>query len=147
MFALGGMPIVGVGVLAAVLYVRVSVLDLAPIPGAEISETKLLLKNVVGADFEVVETNYDGLSKDDFVSVYAWKTGKRSSWIGSLVDKKELLFRYEPSWNGEESIPAIKAIGPNSIRISVPRVSSIIAEHRNWKQISIEYSISHVDSI
>src|ERR1700736_3442555 len=115
--AFGGLALIG----AIVLYVRIVVLHLAPIPGAEISETKMELRNVAGADFEVVETDYDGFSKEEFVSVYVWKAGRRSNWMGQLAHRKDLLFRYDPSW--DESIPIIEATGPNSIRISVERVS------------------------
>ncbi len=131
-------------VLGVVIYVCLAFTGLLPGPGSDYSETKLELKNIGGADFDVIETSTDGLTKDQYVSVYAYKSGSRSSRLARLLHPKELLFRYDP-WNWDEPMPAIDAVGRANIRISLARVSSVIYQKRTWKSISVDYKIGFVE--
>jgi hypothetical protein len=108
------------------------------------SETKLVLNNVAGAGFDVVETDSDMLAKEQFVSVYVYDSGSRSNWLKRLVHPRVLLFRYDP-WNWEEPMPTIEADRPDHIRISIPRVSSILFQKRQFKRIDVDYAVGFVE--
>jgi len=128
------------------LYICLALVGLAPAPapGADISETKLALKNLSGADFEVIETDSDTIAKQQFVSVYVCDSASQSNWLSRLTHRKELLFRYDP-WNWDEPMPVIETIKPGRVQISVGRVSSIIYQKHDWKNLSVDYKIGFVE--
>ena len=109
-----------------------------------ISETKLVLSDVAGAGFDVVETDSDTLAKQQFVSVYVYGSGTRSNWLARLVHPRVLLFRYDP-WTWDEPMPTIETDGPSHIRISISRVSSVLYQKRQYKRIAVDYAIGFVE--
>lgn len=121
----------------------VALVGLAPGPGTNISETKLELKNLSGADFEVIETDSDTLAKEQFVSVYVCDLASRSNWLSRLTHRKELLFRYDP-WNWDEPMPMIEMTKFGRVQISIGRVSEIIYQRHEWKKLSLDYKIGFV---
>ena len=92
----------------------------------------------------MVETDSDTLAKEQFVSVYVYDSGSRSNWLKRLVHPRVLLFRYDP-WNWDEPMPTIESDRPGHIRISIPRVSSVVLQKRRFKQIDVEYAIGSVE--
>jgi hypothetical protein len=128
----------------APLYIVLGLIGIVPMPRTDISETKLQVKDLSGADFQVIETDHDALAKEEFVSVYASESMDRSNWLSHLIHRKQLLFRYDP-WNWDEPMPTIKNVGPGRVQISVGRVSSIIFQRRDWKKVSIDYNIGFVE--
>jgi hypothetical protein len=125
------------------LYICLALVGLAPGPGTNISETNLELKNLSGADFEVIETDSDTLAKEQFVSVYVCDPVSRSNWLSRLTHRKELLFRYDP-WNWDEPMPMIEMTKPGRVQISIGRVSEIIYQRHEWKKLSVDYKIGFV---
>lgn len=134
-------PLVLVG--AAVVCGVLLLVGLLWIPGGNISETKLVLSNIDGAGFEVVYTNSDTLAKQEWVNVYVYDSGSQHSWLGRLIHRKTLLFSYDP-WTSDD-VPRIEATGPDNIRISIPRVSSINYQSRHWKRLSVDYRIGFIE--
>lgn len=111
--------------------------------GANISETRLVLNDLNGAGFEVIYTNSDTLAKQEWVNVYVYDSGSRSHWLSRLIHPKTLLFSYDP-WNSDD-VPRIEATGPRNIRISIPRVSSVIYQNHRWKGLSVDYQIGLIE--
>lgn len=130
-------------VAAAVIYSGLVVFGVLPLPGANISETMLVLNDVNGAGFEVIYTNSDTLAKEEWVNVYVYDSGSQSNWFNRLIHRKTLLFSYDPGYPAET--PHIEAVGPQDIRISIPRVSSVLYQGRRWKALSVDYQIAKVD--
>ena len=127
----------------AVLYGGLLRVGLAPLPNTNISETKLVVNNLNGAGFEVIYTNSDSLAKEEWVNVYVYEAGRRSDWLGRLIHPRTLLFSYDP-WNSDD-VPRIEGTGPGSIRISIPRVSSVIYQSHRWKDLSVDYQIGFIE--
>ena len=104
--------LVGYGVLAlvgvAVVYGGLALFGLLPIPGANISETMLVLDDVNGAGFEVIYTNSDTLAKQEWVNVYVYESGSQSNWLNRQIHRKTLLLSYDPGYPAET--PRIEAI-------------------------------------
>jgi hypothetical protein len=99
--------------------------------------TTEILKTVYdlsGFDFEISETDCDALSKDASVSVLASKHGET---------KKTLLFKYDPIWYA--SMPLITPLDQRTVRISIPRVSSLFFQRDSWDGLSITYDIGVID--
>jgi hypothetical protein len=138
-FGYGALALVGV----AVIYSGLVLFGLLPIPGANISETMLVLSDVNGAGFEVIYTNSDTLAKEEWVNVYVYDSGSQSNWLNRLNHRKTLLFSYDPGYPAET--PHIEAAGPQKVRISIPRVSSVRYEGHQWKTLSVDYQIAKVD--
>jgi len=110
----------------------------------EITDTELRIDNLAGADFEVTYTNFDGIAKDEWMSVYVSKAKPGPEpWYRRWSNRRELLFRYDPG-NYRERLPAIRESGSNRIRISVPRVSAIFCATKSWRNLSVEYDIGQV---
>lgn len=103
------------------------------------SETKTTLKDISGGDFEIVYTSCDTLAKDESVSVYV----SSRSWVSRLFYKETLLFRYDPAMSNDP-LPSITASSQNRILISIPQVSSIDVQRRNWGIVSIDYQIGKI---
>jgi hypothetical protein len=41
--------------------------------------------------------------------------------------------------------PRIELAGTKKVRISIPRVSSVLYQGRHWKDVSVDYQIAKVD--
>ena len=139
LFGYSALGLVGV----AVLYGGLVLYGLLPIPGANISETMLVLNDVNGAGFEVIYTNSDTLAKEEWVNVYVYDTGSQSNWLNRRIHRKTLLFSYDPGYPAET--PRIDAVGPRQVRISLSRVSSVLYQGHHWKTLSVDYQIAKVD--
>lgn len=113
------------------------------LPGAEMSETMVELKDVDGAGFEVIYTNSDTLAKEEWVNVYVYDSSSRTNWFSRLVHPKTLLFSYDPGYPAET--PAILAAGRRTIRILLSHISSVRYQSPRWKELSIYYKIAKVD--
>jgi hypothetical protein len=127
----------------AVIYGGSVLFGLLPIPGANISETMLVMNDVNGAGFEVIYTNSDTLAKEEWVNVYVYDSGTQSNWVNRLIHRKTLLFSYDPGYPAET--PRIEAAGPAKVRIAIPRVSSVLYQGHHWKTLSVDYQIEKVD--
>jgi hypothetical protein len=139
LFGFSALALVGI----ALIYFGLVLFGLLQIPGANISETMLMLNDVNGAGFEVVYTNSDTLAKQEWVNVYVYEPGSQSNWLNRLTHRKTLLFSYDPGYPAET--PRIEAAGPRKVIISVPRVSSVLYQGRNWKALSVDYQIAKID--
>jgi hypothetical protein len=91
----------------------------------------------------VIYTNSDTLAKEEWVNVYVYESGSRSNWLDRLIHPKTLLFSYDPGYPAEA--PRIEAAGPEKVRISIRRVSSVLHQDRHWKALSVDYQIAKVD--
>jgi hypothetical protein len=128
---------------AAIISGGLVLFGLLQVPGANISETMLVLNDVNGAGFEVIYTNSDTLAKEEWVNVYVYDSGSRSTWLNRLMHRKTLLFSYDPGYPA--LTPRIEAAGPGNVRISIPRVSSVLYQGHQWKGLSVDYQIAKVD--
>jgi hypothetical protein len=89
-------------------YAGLTYLGIVPSPTACSTETKLVKRNIAGLDFQITDSDCDTLAKEEFVSVYVSVSDSNRSWIGRLINRKELLFRYYPeNWNSP--LPSIVA--------------------------------------
>lgn len=116
-----------------------AIIQIKPNTLACFSETKTTLKDMSGGDFEIVYTTCDSLAKDESISVYV----SSRSWISRLFYKETLLFRYDPAMSNDP-LPSITASSQNRILISIPQVSSIDVQRRNWGIVSIDYQIGKI---
>jgi hypothetical protein len=107
-----------------------------------LTETESELKDLSGMDFQIQYTNCDTLAKDESMSVYVSDSGTNSS-LFHWPSKKYLLFRYDP-WNSEEHLPGISISPQKEIMISIPRVSSVMVENRQWKDRNVRYEIGYI---
>jgi len=137
--------IAGSIMLLATAYLFLAYIGVVPAPYTCSSETEKRIVDISGYDFEIVDTDCDALAKEEFVSVYVSKTeGNKNPLLVKLLGRKTLLFRYDPAmWNSP--LPLVTASGPNRILVSIPRVSSVLFQRRNWEHILINYDIGHVD--
>ena len=109
-----------------------------------ITETKMTLTNVAGADFEVTYADCDTLAKEEFVNVYISESETSSKFFWNRWrNKKTLLFQYDP--DDSLSLPTIKTTGPKKISISVSRVSSVLVQKKQWEHLSVDYEIGSVE--
>jgi hypothetical protein len=58
--------------------------------------------------------------------------------------RKTLLFQYDP-WSYDAPLPSITSLGHNRIQISVPRVSSVFFQKKNWENLSVDYKIGSIE--
>jgi len=79
LFAYSALALVGL----AVIYGGLVLFGLLPTPGANISETMLVLNDVNGAGFEVIYTNSDTLAKEEWVNVYVYDSGTQIELVES----------------------------------------------------------------
>jgi hypothetical protein len=87
-----------------------------------------------GFDFEVSETDCDGLAKDATTSVFVSKAGQA---------KKTLLFKYVPP--GFDAVPTITSLDEHTVRISIRRVPTIFCRSEKWQTLTVKYDIGVVD--
>jgi hypothetical protein len=103
--------------------------------GACITETREKFSNISGFNFEVIETDCDLIAKDASISVLVSR-GART--------RQTLLFKYDPG-GAPVPLPVIRLVGANSVRISVPRVSSLFYRTDHWETLSIDYDIGAIE--
>ncbi len=137
--------IAGSIMLLATAYLFLAYIGVVPAPYTCSSETEKRIVDISGYDFEIVDTDCDALAKEEFVSVYVSKTeGNKNPLLARLLRRKTLLFRYDPGmWNSP--LPLVTASGPNKILVSVPIVSSVLFQRRDWEHAHISYDIGHID--
>jgi hypothetical protein len=105
----------------------------------------LKVAELSGVKFEVESSSCDVIAKDEAVSVYAMKATKRGIWpFSSWGNRKTLVFRYDPG-RDDNPLPSITRPSQSIIRISIPEISSIAVQNREWDNISISYEIGKVD--
>src|SRR6185437_15715280 len=97
-------------------------------------EVRGKISDLSGFDFEISETDCDTLAKDASVSVLASKHGET---------KQTLLFKYDPLWF--EPVPSITFLDQRTVKISIPRVSSLFFQRNQWNGLSIVYEIGAND--
>jgi hypothetical protein len=112
--------------------------------GTNTFESVITICNLNGLDLEVENGSFDGIGKDEWVNVYAWKAGSRDSAFSRLLHRRTKLFNYDP-WNSDSAPPVIKADVPRHITISLPRVSSVSLEVGNFRDVVIGYKIDKVE--
>jgi|SRR5580704_2625742 hypothetical protein len=137
--------VTGVACVAAVLGGGYVVLRLVGVvePNACISEQRMSIPDLSGTKVEVVYTNCDTLAKDESISIYLSRA-KRESWFAKWWDHRVLVFRYDPG-RSDSPLPSITRASDSSILISIPEVSSVAHQSRNWENISIAYNLGKVD--
>jgi hypothetical protein len=85
-----------------------------------------------------------GTEKGRPPAIYVSKTEERGgSLFGRLFSRKTLVFRYDPAMNSP--LPLITASGPNTVLISISRISSIMFQSKSWDNVTIDYVIGQVD--
>lgn len=136
--------LVGVGLLCAALvggfagrYAFSMLFHESTTPNTCLSEQWEDIPNLEGLRFEVEYKNCDTLAKDEAVSVYVVETreGNRDT------NRRALVFRYDPG-GIQNQPPKITASGNHKVTISVPEVSSIAVQRRNWRDVAIDYHIA-----
>lgn len=133
----------GIGLLCAALvggfaarYAFSMLFNGSTIANACLSEQWEDIPNLAGLRFEVEYKNCDTLAKDEAVSVYVVETRRGARG----ANPRALVFRYDPGGSQNQS-PKITASGNHKVLISVPEVSSIIVQRRNWRDVAIDYNI------
>jgi len=107
-------------------------------------ETLATVRNLDGLDFEVEYGSFDGIGKDEWVNVYAWKAGSRDSAFSRLFHPRKRIFNYDP-WTWHAAPPEIKAMGAHSVLISLPRASSVSVEVRQFGDVAFDYRVDQVE--
>jgi hypothetical protein len=109
------------------------------------TEERLTIDDPAGFTFEVEYKSCDTLAKDEVISVYATKVASKGVGLFSRWrDQRTLLFRYDPGrW--DNPLPSITRPSRSAILISVPEVSSIGYQNREWEKMSVNYAIGRVD--
>ncbi|MFZ0909815.1 MAG: hypothetical protein WA766_10055 [Candidatus Acidiferrales bacterium] len=109
------------------------------------TESEVTINNISGGDFEITYTSIDRIAKEEFISVYISKAAEgREPFFVKWFRPKTLLFRYDPgAW--DRPLPSIRASGPNKVLISIPEVSEVLSQSRNWGNVSIDYNIGRID--
>lgn len=109
-----------------------------------ISEEKASIPDLAGVKVDIVYTNCDILAKDEALSIYFSRPGKRDLLFGRWRNRRALVFRYDPG-KPDSTLPSITHPSRSTIQISLPEVSSVIYQSRSWEDISIAYEIGKVD--
>jgi hypothetical protein len=120
----------------AARYVFSALFNGANIPNACLSEQWEEIPNVSGLRLEVEYKNCDTLAKDEAVSVYVLESREGAP----DPNHRALVFRYDPG-GVQSQRPKITASGNHRILISVPAVSSVIVQRRNWGDVAIDYNV------
>ena len=102
-------------------------------------------ENLDGIKFEVTDTDFDLLTKDEFVTVFASDASVKGRWFFYDWRSRRIpVLRYDRG-RFDEPWPLIKRSSAGTILISVPKVSSIGLQVRKWGRQSIDYEIGRVD--
>jgi hypothetical protein len=122
-----------------------SMVGIFPLFGATNTKTVMHIKNLSGYDYDIVDTTVDSIAKWEYISIYVSKSKKvHGNPLLIFFDKKSLIFRYDPGMSN--TLPVITPSGPNTIIISIPKISSVIYQVRKWGNMSIDYNIGRVIS-
>jgi hypothetical protein len=97
------------------------------------TERLATISDVSGFDFEVSRTDCDMIAKEVWISVFASKPGQAG---------KALVFEYDPFWY--ERVPLITSLDQHTVKISIPKVSSVLFQRASWISLSIVYDIGVV---
>jgi hypothetical protein len=112
------------------------------LPGVCMTEELKTIPNVSGMKFEAIYTNCDTLLKEDDVSVYvSTAVGGGKSWFARWRNRRTLIFSYVP---GRSDTLSIEASGDDRILISIPDVSAVLLQRREWRKMHIDYNIRRV---
>src|SRR5947209_18585224 len=113
-------------------------------PGACISEEMETLPDMSGAKVEVVYTGCHTIAKDETISVYFSRAAVNGeSLFAKWVNGRTVVFRYDPGH--PTSLPAIELGGKDRVVISIPEVSSVVLRRQRWRNLTIDYTIGHID--
>ena len=110
------------------------------------AEELTTIPNLSGMEFKVIYTSRARLFVTDYaISVYVRKADvKGESLLARWSNRQTLLFSYDPE-NSEGPPPSIQASGNDRILISIPMTSQIFFQSRKWRNVTIDYSIGHID--
>jgi hypothetical protein len=112
-------------------------------PDACISEGMKTIPDLSGIKVEVVYTNCDTLAKEESISIYLSRA-KKESWFAKWRNHRTLVFSYDPA-RSDSPLPSVTRPSDSTVLISVPEISSVIHQSRNWQNISIAYNLGKVD--
>lgn len=106
----------------------------------------LTIENLSGVTFEVEYENCDTLAKEEFMNVYATKIDPAAGVLQRWKNRRtrELIFSYDPS-RYDDPAPSITRPSQSRIQISIPRISSIVYQKREWAGMSVSYDIRHIE--
>jgi hypothetical protein len=94
---------------------------------------------------EATYTNCDTFAKEEVVSVYISRAAAPGeAFLARWLSQKTLIFRHDPG-RPDNPPPSITANGRGRILISIPEVSSVLLETKQWHDISVDYNIGHID--
>lgn len=111
------------------------------LPGACLRQELASIPSVSGVSFKITYTNCDVLAKHESIGIYASETPSRGGlWFGRWLHRDTLMFSYDPSGR-DNSLPSVKSLGRNRVLISVPEVSAVLFQRREWQKVSIDYTI------
>lgn len=108
------------------------------------SEERLKVEELSGVRIEVTYLSCDTLAKDEAIRVYAERMAFDGAWFPKWRNKRTLLFRYDPA-REDSPLPTIVRTSQSTILISIPEVSSISQESREWAGMSVKYDIGKID--
>ena len=86
-----------------------------------------------GLRFQISETDCSTLGEDASISVYG---------LNEKGGSRTLLFKYGPS---RDVLPTVEVRGQDRILISIPVVSDVVFQERQWMNRRIDYAIGHID--
>jgi len=113
------------------------------LPGACVTEELRNIPNLSGMKFEIIYTNCDTLAKEEEVSVYVSRSlVNGNSFLARWSNRRARVFTYDPGGPGVP--PSITVPEKDKIVISIPEVSSILFQRKQWRNMSIDYEIGHV---
>ena len=130
------------GVLVLVPEVRAP-LSRPPFSDVCLAEDLKQVPNLSGMRVDVVYENCDTLAKTEDVTVYLSRaSAPGESAFAKWSNRRDIVFGYDPGYPAVA--PEILADGGNRILISIPVLSSILVQERNWRNVSIDYDIGRV---
>jgi hypothetical protein len=103
-----------------------------PRPPACSTEILGKIPNLAGYDFEISDTVCKALAADEAVTIFVSRYGET---------KKTALFKYDP---GALELPTITLTAPDTVTISVRRVSSIFFRKSGWDDMTVRYDLGAV---
>jgi len=107
-------------------------------------EDNLKVEELSGVRFEVTYLSCDTIAKDEAVRVYAETIVPDRAWFfAKWRNRRTLLFRYDPE-SDSSPLPTITRPSQSTILISIPEVSSISYQNRNWANMNVNYDIGRV---
>ena len=118
---------------------------LTPSPYACHTQTLQTLDNLAGARFTVSHTTCQDYTHKQFVSVYAQRfVAPGAPFYAHWFNKPTLLFRYHPG-SQTSPPPVLSKTAAHTVLISVPRVSKVDDQRRQWLGVTIQYRIRHAE--